>query len=55
MGLHGIVVMSHCEVHAVLCLLKKSIIYRIPHQYSEVMELPVPEVSFSDYFVVGTI
>ena len=35
--------------------LKKSIIYRIPHQYSEAMELPVPEVSFSDYFVVGTI
>lgn len=35
--------------------LKESIIYRIPHQYSEVMELPVPEVSFSDYFVVGTI
>ena len=25
--------------------LKKSIIYHIPHQYSEVMKLPVPEVS----------
>ena len=27
--------------------LKKSIIYHIPHQYSEVMKLPVPEVSFT--------